>query len=827
MLKYILFQVLFLTNLALFAQGVTQARNEQNFNKDWLFSLGDNPQYREVKFEDEGWRKLNVPHDWSIEGEYQPDAYKGFRTGFFPEGIGWYRKHFKVDKNKTNKQFVIQFDGVYMNSEVWVNGRYCGRRPYGYATFQYDITAHLKFGEENIIAVRVDNSVPAGSRWYAGSGIYRNVHLIETNFVHFREMDGIYITTPVAEKDKATVKAEYIISSSFFNDEEIKLFKKNKWNRQEDRWENSPRAHNCIIRSIIYDAKGKEVARDEKEAEIFNYDKAFKISQDIEVKNPKRWSDTQPYLYTVKSEIEWNGTIVDDQITTIGIRKLEFNLEKGFLVNGERKLLKGVCLHHDGGAVGVAVPEKTQYYRLKKLKKTGCNAVRTAHNPFAPEFYRICDELGIYVMNEILDEWTSAWGYNFTDYNTSKAGNAFAHHFNQWYETEMKSTIYRDRNHPSVVMWSVGNELPELRSEPIKAKEIANKLIAIAHKEDATRPVTFGNNGPHAGFETDVDILGLNYVMENYDHAVRGSNIYEADHKKYPNKLIVGTETSRNEIDYYLAYRDNPYVIGQFIWTGIQYFGEVKAKKAGLRGWVASLLDMSLNLLPSGALYSSAWNDNPTVHITTSETSPDADQRYEIIPITGERVYQNTRDKFHWNWEKSGEKYVTVYSNCEEIELKLNGKSLGRKKTDFTKYATQWVLDYQEGALEAIGYNKGKKVSSNKLVTAKEPAKIKAKPYYKGLKADGVDVNIIEVSITDEKGNLVPTATNDIKVEVSGGAKLLVIDTGNLYYKGNFKTDHRNAANGYITVTVQSNGKEEPVKIKFTSEGLETEEIKL
>lgn len=647
----------------------TNTRVEEKFNKDWKFILSDNPEFREPSFKDSDWRKLDLPHDWSIEGDYVPDKYLGFKNGYFPEGIGWYRKHFSIDASKTNKQFVIQFDGVYMNSEVWVNGQFCGRRPYGYATFQYDITSMLKFGNENVIAVRVDNSVPAASRWYAGSGIYRNVHLIETNFVHFRGMDGIYVTTPVVEKERAVIKADYTIAASFFDNEEIKTYKKNKWLREEDRWENAPIAHKCIMRSIVFDANGKEIARDEKACEIYNYDKKFKISQELEVKNPNRWSDKNPYLYTLKSEIEFNGKIIDDQITSIGIRKLEFNPEKGMLVNGERAVLKGVCLHHDGGSVGVAVPDKVLYYRLRKLKEIGCNAIRTSHNPFSPEFYAMCDSMGFYVMDELLDEWTSAWGYNFTDYNTSKAGNGFALQFNQWADTEITSTIQRDRNHPCIVMYSVGNELPELRSEPEAAQAIVRGLITTCHREDNTRPVTFGNNGPKAGNIDELEIIGINYVMENEGHAVSGAKIYEKDHLRYPNKLIVGTETSRNELDYFLAYRDNPYVIGQFIWTGIEYFGEVKAPKSGQRGWIASLMDMSCNLHAEGAMYSCAWNETPQLYITTSETPFDAEKSFKIIPITGEKVYDNVSNQFTWNKRENDKQFVTVYSNCEEVEI--------------------------------------------------------------------------------------------------------------------------------------------------------------
>lgn len=803
-------------------------RVEQNFNFDWKFQLGDNPEFREPAYNDTQWRTLNVPHDWSIEGDYQPNKYLGNKNGYFPEGIGWYRKTFTVDASKSNKQIVIQFDGVYMNSEVYINGRFCGRRPYGYATFQYDLTANIKFGKENVIAVRVDNSVPAASRWYAGSGIYRNVHLIETNYVHFRGMDGVYVTTPIAEKERAIVKADYTISASFFDDAEIKTYKKNKWLREEDRWQNLPVAHNCIIRSIVYDADEKEVAREEKTFEVYNYNKGFKIEQEIEVENPNRWSDTKPYLYTLKSEIEWKGKVIDDKVTTIGIRKIEYSAEKGFLVNGERKILKGVCLHHDGGAVGVAVPKKVNRYRLMKLKELGCNAVRTSHNPFAPEFYDLCDELGIYLMNEIIDEWTSAWGYNFTDNNTSKAGNGFALYFKQWAETEMVDILVRDRNHPCVVMWSVGNELPELRSEPENARKVAEMLIDICQRKDNTRPVTFGNNGPHNGYKAEnLDILGYNYVMGNHGFKVKGPGIYDEDHKKYPNRVFVGTETSQNEIDYYLAAKENPYVVGHFIWTGIQYFGEVKAPKAGQRGWVASLMDMSCNPLPEGVNFSVCWNETPKMYITSSELPFNADRKYQILPVTGERVFGNAADKFGWNWEKDGKKYVKVFSNCDEVELKLNGKSLGKQTNNFLKYYTEWELDYKAGELQAIGFNKGKKVMVETLETTSEPTKILAKPVFEGFKNDGCDVQLIEVKVCDKKGRLVSDATNTIKVEVSGSARLIAIDTGNLYYRGNYKVDNRDATNGYMTVTVQSTKGNQAASVKLVSEGLESAVINL
>ncbi|VGO18913.1 glycoside hydrolase family 2 TIM barrel-domain containing protein [Pontiella sulfatireligans] len=802
----------------------TQVRQQRLFNEGWTFSLSDNPEYREPGFDDSDWRRLNVPHDWSIEGGYQSDKYLGFRGGFFPEGIGWYRKEFTIPKEKQNKQFTIQFDGVFRNSEVWVNGRYLGRRPFGYASFQYDITSALEFGGRNVIAVRVDNSVPAGSRWYSGSGIYRNVHLIQTAFVRFRNRDGVFITTPAAEVDKAVVNTKYKIIGSFFSDKEIKLYKKNKWLREEDRWSHEPIPHDCTIRSIIYDADGNEVARREKKADIYNYDKDFTIGLDIEVMQPNRWSDTNPYLYTLKSEIEFDGKVLDDQVTRFGVRKVEYVNGKGLFVNGERTILKGVCLHHDGGSVGSAVPEKVLRYRLQKLKDIGCNAIRTSHNPFAPEFYDLCDEMGFYVKDEIIDEWTSAWGYNFTENNTSKAGYAYGFDFNQWAQTDLTETIQRDRNHPSVVMYGIGNEIPDFRSEPEKTQENCRRLLEICRRADSSRPVALGNNGALAGNMKEFEVLGYNYVRENYGQEKQAEECYRLERKRYPNQLMLGSETSRNEVDYYTASRDIPYVIGQFIWTGIQYFGEVKAPKSGLRGWLASLLNMQCELLPGGALFDAAWNEGvkPVINITASELPFDTSRRYETVPVTGERVYNDSSERFSWNWSKGGKKYVTVYSNCEEIELKLNGKTLGRQKVDFMKFRTEWDVEYEAGMLEAVGYGNGKTVLSQKLETADQPVKIIAKPVWNSMKKDGVDINLIEVSLVDAKGRLNPEATNRINVDVSGSAELLGIDTGNLFYKGCFQDAEREAANGTMLLVIRSKEGTSPAKIILTGKGLKS-----
>ncbi|MFI3320908.1 MAG: glycoside hydrolase family 2 TIM barrel-domain containing protein [Rikenellaceae bacterium] len=801
----------------------TSVRESSCFNSDWKFVLGDNPEFREPNFDDSSWRKLSLPHDWSIEGEYAPDFIAGKNNGFFPEGLGWYRKSFTVPATDKNKQFVIQFDGVFMNSEVWINGKYLGRRPFGYSTFRYDLTDALKFGGENIIAVRVDNSVPGATRWYNGSGIYRDVHLLKTNYVHFKHNGGVFVKTPVAEASKAVVDVDYDILGTFFSDEEINIFKKNGWLRTESKWKNDPRNHECTIRSIIYDADGNEVAKSEDIHNIMNYDIDYIASQKLVFENPIRWSADTPYLYTLKSEIEYDGRILDDVVTKFGVRKIEFLQHTGLFVNGEETKLYGVCLHHDAGSLGAAVPEKSLIYRLEKLKAMGCNALRTAHNPFSPTFYHLCDSMGFYVMDEAFDEWTSGWGVNWTENPMSKALNGYSHLFEQWWRTDLGDMILRDRNHPSVIMYGIGNEIPDYRHE-YKAGERAAEMVELSHKLDPTRYVTTGDNGAKRsmlhGVTDKLDIIGVNYIERDYGTDVLYDGLIEA----HPDMLTFGSEVSK-ELFYFHAVRDKPHVIGSFIWTGIDYLGETK--DVNRRGWNSSLLDLTLNKRADGALYEACWSKKPVVSITTSLVTASTEAQKEQFSEAGEVIVTESEKLFTWN-RKEGEKvFVIVYNNCDEIELKVNGKSLGKKPTGKDTYYAEFETTYKSGKVEAIGYIDGKKVGSDMLVSTGKESQIIAKSVWNELVKDGKDVAIIEVDIADSKGVTVPEATNIVNVEIEGGARLLGIDSPNLFYKGLFGAPSRDAMNGKLLFTIQSTGENSPVKVKLTSDGLEGCEVEL
>ncbi|MFR9581454.1 MAG: glycoside hydrolase family 2 TIM barrel-domain containing protein, partial [Rikenellaceae bacterium] len=761
-MKRILLLILIFATCNTFANtwSETSVRESQNFNSDWKFTLGDAPEYREPSFDDSGWRKLSLPHDWSIESEYTPDFPTGKNNGFFSEGLGWYRKSFTIPTEDKNQQFVIQFDGVFMNSEVWINGRYLGRRPFGYSTFRYDLTDALKFGEANTIAVRVDNSNPGADRWYHGSGIYRDVHLLKTNYVHFKHNGGVFVKTPVAEADNAVIDVDYEVLGTFFTTEEIKIFKRNGWIRTESRWKNEPRNHDCIIRSIVYDMDGNEVARTEQNHNIKNYDVDYQASQKVAFDNPKRWSAEDPYLYTLKSEIEYNGKILDDVVTEFGVRKIEYRQGAGLFVNGKETKLYGVCLHHDAGSLGVAVPEKSLLYRLEKLKAMGCNALRTAHNPFSPTFYKLCDRLGFYVMDEAFDEWTTGWGVNWTENPTGKAMNGYNHLYEQWWRTDLADMIKRDRNHPSVIMYGIGNEIPDYR-HLYSAGEKAKEMVKLCHKLDPTRYATTGDNGAKRsirhGVTQHLDIIGVNYVERDYGKDILFDGLIE----EFPDKLTFGSEVSK-ELFYFLAVRDKPHVIGSFIWTGVDYLGETK--DVNRRGWNTSLLDLTLNKRSDGALYEVCWSNEPKSFITSSKLSASAPPQKEVFSEAGEQIVTETEKLFTWNRQKGEKIFVVVYSNCEEIELKINGKSLGKKAVGLNTYYAEFETTFKHGKVEAIGYNKGKKVSYDKLVSTGVATKVTAKPVWSTLKKDGQDIAIIEVDITDKDGLTVPEACNNVKV---------------------------------------------------------------
>jgi beta-galactosidase len=785
---------------------VPETRQRLLMDKNWKFIQSDIKEAEKTDYDDTKWRTLNLPHDWSIEGEFKEDAATKGPGGYLPTGIGWYRKHFNIASTGKGQQFRIEFDGVYMNSDVWINGQHLGKHPYGYTSFYYDLTPFVNKGE-NIIAVKVDNSLQPNSRWYSGSGIYRHVWLNITGPVHVAQW-GTYITTPKVTTSSATISVRTTVENH------------NQGNK------------NIILRSVVKDGSGKEVANAETPFLLTSSGKTD-AEQLVEVTSPSLWSVDTPSLYTLQSSILEGTKIIDTYPTTFGIRNIEFDKNKGFLLNGQHIKMNGVCLHHDAGCLGAAVPEQAWVRRLKLLKDMGCNAIRTSHNPPAPEFLDLCDKMGFLVMDEIFDEWVEKKG---------QVGFSYHIYFEEWWKSDLLSMIHRDRNHPSIVIWSAGNEVPDQVVET--GSEVMRKLLETFHKEDPTRPVTQANDRIAAGdgparlpFLELQDIVGYNYV-DRWNE--RRELYYSVDRHDHPDWKMIGTENVSvgglrgqysiasdqsdrrpgRSRDYRLGMIQaeqlwkftalNDYVIGDFMWTGIDYLGEA--------GWPnknssSGVIDLCGFPKDGYYFYQSQWTEKPMVH---------------LFP--------------HWNWAGYEGKVISViaYTNCDTAELFLNGKSFGAKSYVFPQQGhskswntysgpyiapttsdlhLSWDVPYEPGTLKVVG-KKGGQIITEEVRSTSEPSAIRLSADRKNFKADAQDIVNIRVEIVDENGLVVPTANNAIEFKVEGEGVLIGTDNGNPQDKTQMKSKQRAAYNGLALAVVQSTEKSGNIRLTAVSEGL-------
>jgi beta-galactosidase len=745
------------------------------FDTGWRFHLGDEAAAKLPGFDDASWRTLDLPHDWSIEQPINPPPDGEENGGFFSHGIGWYRKNFTLPDN-TGNQVVVEFDGVYMNSEVWINGHFLGRKPYGFVGFRCDLTEFLNTnGAPNVIAVRVDDSLEPSLRWYAGSGIYRHVRLITTGFTHFRLDGGVSITTPKITTKKAVVEAGYIIDSHFFSAEEQQAWAK-------DVWKAHPTNHEVVLCSSVLAPDGTMVASTESKLKVDDMHPGQRALQQVVVPKPRLWSSSTPELYQLRSTLTLDGQPLDETVTTFGIRQLKFDPNHGLFVNGQPTKLKGVCLHQDAGSFGNAVPAAVWALRLARLKEMGCNAIRTSHHPFAPEFYDLCDQLGFYVFDEAFDEWTRDWPYNYTEDTRGKSKYGYHLYFNQWHETDLRAMLHRDRNHPSVVLYSIGNEIPNQLDHD--GWKMAKELVAICHEEDPTRPATSACDQSYYssrnGFMDELDIAGYNYIDRLY-----GTNTYAPERARFPHRLCLGTETSSG-IHYWLGVRDHDYVIGDFIWTGIDYLGETR--KFPRRGNESGFLDLAAGKKPGFYQRAAYWRDDPVL---------------QIFVLTGEKpelAWRAAPAVFKWNWPTNAQFTVRAVANCDEVELFLNNQSLGRHAVSHNVYASDWSVPYTPGVLSAVGYRAGKSVATNELRTTGTPAQLQVTPLPSPIPSDTA---FYEITVVDDAGLLVSDATTTVIVKVEGAGRLIGLDTGDLNYGGLFKTDTRNAHQGRLLATVQ------------------------
>ena len=826
------------------------AREHRSFDKGWLFVLADSAGMQNSEYSDGHWRRLNLPHDWAIEGDFSPSNPSGASGGALPGGIGWYRKHFSLSPDEKYDRFTITFDGVYMNSTVYINGHKLGTRPYGYSTFEYDLTPYIYKKGDNVIAVKVDNSDQPNSRWYSGCGIYRHVWLTKTLKKAYIPQWGQYVaTTP---KGDVRVKVDFHAEGS-----RMKLF----------------------IRNTIYDAAGKVVARSQGTQ-----------SQQLRVRKPHLWSIGKGYLYTVKSELVVNGRVVDTVTTQTAFRDVRFDARKGFFLNGENMKINGVCEHHDFGCLGAALNEDALHRKLTILRDMGVNAIRSSHNPPAPELLNMCDSMGIMVMDESFDMW-----------RRKKSNGDYARFFDEWHQRDLSDLVKRDRNHPCIIMWSIGNEVLEQWSDAAAdtlSLEQANLILnaghdasTLAHSDElsvnslltrhladivkkydpwGTRPVTAGCNEPdpknHLFKSGAIDVIGFNYhhqwakdVPRNFPdkpfifsesvsalqtrgyYRMPSDSIYTAPVEwwlpytdpsfkcsAYDNMHASWSSTHEETWD---VVKHNDFVGGQFIWTGFDYIGEPTPYAYPARSSYFGIIDLAGLPKDSYYMYQSEWTKKPVLH---------------LFP--------------HWNWLPGQQIDMWCYYNqADEVELFINGKSQGIRKKKVhgeengaaanavsanaanagafdrsTEYHVMWRVTFEPGEVKVVARKQGREISSQTIKTAGPPHHLVLKKTYQNTLASAVQTpsgvpadlqsavkkgstslpgdlqspssptTFVEVNVVDKDGNLCPNAENEIYF--SSTAEILGTDNGNQTSLERFTDPKRKAFFGKCIIVLRGHG---------------------
>ena len=791
---------------------VVSARDRKCFDEGWLFTLGDSVSMSDTNYDDSSWRRLDLPHDWAIEGDFLPSHPSGAGGGALPGGIGWYRKHFKVE---TSDRYFIEFDGVYMNSTVYVNGRQVGFRPYGYSSFEYDITPYIIKGAENIIAVKVDNSDQPNSRWYSGCGIYRHVWLTTTPSSHFNHW-GVHVVTEANGSVSVTSDVTIDYPQPF-----------------------------CKVRNTILDDKGNAVATST----------SSRATDKLKVRRPHLWSIEDPYVYTVRTELMKGKEVIDTYVTTTGFRSFRFDAQKGFSLNGKSMKINGVCEHHDLGCLGAAINEDAIHRKLTILKEMGVNAIRCSHNPPAPELLNMCDTMGFIVMDESFDMW-----------RRKKTQNDYARFFDEWHERDLADLVMRDRNHPSILMWSIGNEVLEQWSSAeadtltleqanlilnaghdasTLAKEgelsvnslLTRHLAEIVRKLDDTRPITAGCNEPDPGnhlFKSGaIDIIGFNYhhqwvkdVPRNFPgkpfifsesvsalqtrgfYMMPSDSVYVAPKEwwlpytdpsfkcsAYDNMHASWSSTHEETWD---VVKHNDFVGGQFIWTGFDYIGEPTPYAFPARSSYFGIIDLAGFPKDSYYMYQSEWTEKPVLH---------------LFP--------------HWNWiEGQTIDMWCYYNQADEVELFINGKSQGvRKKADSHQYHVMWRVTFEPGEVKVVARKDGKQVREQVIRTAGAPDHIRLTSDRNAIYANGKSLAFVTVEIVDKEGNVCPNAENQVFFSVEGNATIAGVDNGLQTSMERFKADNRKAFAGKCLVVLQA--KKNSGSIRLTAKGVDLRQATL
>jgi len=770
------------------------------FDSDWRFHLGGALSAEKTTFDDSKWRVVDLPHDWSIENlpgtdsPFNRDALSQVNGGFTTGGTGWYRKSFVIPEAQSAKRIVIQFDGVYMNPEIWINGVSLGSHPYGYTSFWYDITDHITLGKPNILAVKVRNE-GENSRWYSGSGIYRHVWLKVLEPVHVAQW-GTTITTPEINAGSAKVNI------------------KTKVNNQSDN------ALKVMVITRILNAKGEESGKTESSLTIEKKGLSEFI-QDVTVAKPGLWSVDSPELYTAINEVYTADQLVDRVETKFGIRTIRFDVLNGFQLNGKTLKLKGGCFHHDNGPLGSKSYDRAEERRVELLKASGFNAIRCSHNPPSPAFLDACDRLGMLVIDEAFDMWSD--GKNTSDYHLW---------FEKWWKRDIESMISRDINHPSVILWSIGNEIPGMDSpEVVKTAQV---LADFVRKSDPSRLVTAGVNGLNIGkdpYFATLDIAGYNYGSGG-DH--NKNSIFDIDHNRVPSRIMVQTESYPLEaFKSWMDVIDHPWLIGDFVWTAFDYIGEASI---GWRGYFQEQNFYPWNLAFCGDLDICGWKRPQSFYRDALWMTNQLSLFVKPPkPSFEENPDRQSWSKWHWldavaDWNWKGSENVplevSVYSSCEEVELFLNNKSLGRKKTNrSTEFKAIWEVPYQAGELKTIGYAGKKQVNAAFLRTANEPSQVKLMADRIAINANGQDLSYITVELLDEKGNRNPKSENLVKFEIEGPGTIVGVGNANPVSTESYQTSNRKAWQGSCLVILKSEHSKGKITLKATSGSLKQADI--
>jgi beta-galactosidase len=770
------------------------AGRKQLFDSDWRFCQGDSSEAAGRNFNDNSWRKLELPHDWSVEGAVDPDNPSKGAGGYFQVGIGWYRKTFLVPADWKDKLVSIYFEGVYMNAEVFINGRSLGIRPYGYSSFLYELSPYLEYGKENILAVRVDNSQPINSRWYSGSGIYRHVWMIVTPAVHIAQW-GVSITTQVVSSRKAVVQIKAVIKNE------------------------SSSAQKLVFRTSILTAGSKNAGSDQTGVTI-PAGSEKEIVQHIVIKNPWLWSPDSPNLYHAACQLSQEKGKLDETSTVFGIRSIQFSAEHGFQINGRSVKISGGCVHHDNGCLGAKAFDRAEERKVELLKAAGFNAVRTSHNPPSEAFLNACDKLGLLVMDESFDCW-----------RTGKNQNDYARYFDKWWNSDLQTMIRRDRNHPSIIMWSIGNEIAE-RDKP-EAVETAKMLYREIKTMDTTRPVTSAvvnfNKWEHLdSLMAVLDVAGYNYHL----------NSAFSDHQRVPARIIVQTESyPRDAFENWKSVQENNFVIGDFVWTAMDYLGEAGIGRTYYSGqrpgenwendmfpWHGSYcgdIDLIGYRKPISHYRNLLYSNTEKLYMAVREPNPE--------PLRIKETWWSVWPTWEsWNWQGfEGKKLqVEVYSKYPKVRLYLNDELIGEENTSREQeFKAVFPVLYAAGVLKVIGVENGKEIESKVLQTAGDAEKIKLSADRYELVANGQDLAFIMIDVADKAGIVQPNAFNLLNFKIEGAGTIAGTANADMKDCDSYVANARKAWHGRALVVVKSNHETGDIKLTVTSNGLETNSI--